>query len=1042
MGLDFAIRMAWTQLWQVSILALIVGILVWLGCRRRPHLAHLLWMLVIVKSLTPPLLSSPTSVFGWAELQVAEPVWEGHRDESVTRLTATVPPPAPIDPARIPGNSFASAPAHSDGPVAVGQQGKPPRLPRFSIAAILAVAWLAGSIGFLSLILRRWFALHHAVHHTTLPVDAAVQSMMVGLANQLGLRRNVRLVISSQPIGPAAFGLFRPSVILPRTVLAGKTPKQIEPIVAHELIHVRRRDALWGTLQVLAEAIWWFHPLVWWANRQACEHRERCCDEEVVAWLKCKPATYARCLLDVLALTRRTSPVPAVPGVHSARVTSTRLEDIMRRRNRYRRRTPAWCWAVLLTLAAIVLPGRQLVLGGAQSADPKQASPAGSASAEASKTVIIGRVLDAEGRTVPQAQVALVARSRKPNRGGDFQSGRPKPLQVVRTDASGAFRLAIPRVSAAAFFYANVVAAKPGYGVGWESLPLAGDPDELTIRLPDEQIVRGRLVDDQGKPAAGARVYVRWIGRTHAGETEGTGPREPREDFPAWPKSTTTDGQGRFAIRGVSREDTISLRVVDERFATWDFYIKPLGEQPPEEDPEREQRTQHLAKASESVYSEDDAQELVLSPPRAQIIEGAVVCGDTGEPVAHARLTAYAKQSEIGSAVGIDGRADANGRFRLRPYPGKIFELRAYPPNDQPYLVIDKTVAWREGADRHKVDLTLPRGVLVRGQVTEQSSGRPVEGAAVQYQAQHKNPHAVDSIVTGWLGMVVSDSQGAFRIVVPAGKGSLLIHGPTRDYVQTVIGSNDIYYGRPGGQRWYVHAIVALDLTPGAEAVDVSVSVERGVTVKGRLLGPQGERIADAIMLSPVYISASDKRYRGHAVKIREGRFELPGCHPDKTIKTFFLDPINHWGAVVDVSGEIVSSQPLEVRLEPCGTAKVRYVDAEGKPVADLRPSLQIVMTPGHHSLGSHSRKVIERGEWFADQDFVANFDRHNYWDGPRTDKQGRVTLPVLIPNATYRVYTLDEASTEASTEWAAVDFTVASGETTDLPDMIHKSDK
>lgn len=1036
MDLEFAIRMAWTQLWQVSVLALMVGVLVWLGCRRCPHLAHLLWMLVIVKSLTPPLLSSPTSVFGWAELQVAKPVWEGHYDEPATR------PPAPVDASQIGGDSLASATARMDVPAAVGQQENPRRLPRFSIATVLAVAWVVGSIGFLGLLLRRWFALGHAVHRTTLPVDAAMQSMMARLANQLGLRGNVRLVISSQPIGPAALGLFRPTVILPRTVVAGRSLEQIEPIVAHELVHVRRRDALWGILQILAEATWWFHPLVWWANRQACKHRERCCDEEVVAWLKCEPAVYARCLLDVLAATRGTSPIPAVPGVYSARVTSIRLEEIMRREDSHRRRTPAWCWAILLTLAAIVLPGRQLVLAGSQPADPKQASPANAKSAETSETVIIGRVLDAKGKTVPQAQVALVARSRKPNRGGDFKSGRPKPLQVAKTDVSGAFRLTVPRISPAEFYYANVVAAKPGYGMSWEPLPLAGDPHELTVRLPDEQIVRGRVVDDQEKPVADAKVYVRWVGRVRSGESEGTGPREPREHFPAWPKPTTTDDQGRFAIRGVSRKDTISLRVVDERFATWDFYIRPLGKQPPEKDPERERRTQYMVKASEDVYSNDAAEELTLVPPRAQIIEGTVVCGDTGKPVAHARLTAYAKQSEMGSAVGIEGQADANGRFRLRPYPGKIFELRAYPPSDQPYLVIDKNVTWPDGADRHEVDLTLPRGVLVRGRVTERSSGRLVEGAAVQYHAQHKNPHAVDSIVTGWLGMVVSDAQGTFQVAVPAGKGSLLIHGPTRDYVQTVIGSNQIDNGRPGGRRRYVHAIVALDLAPGAEAVDVNASIERGVTVKGRLVGPQGKTVADAIMLSPVYISPSNAYYRGSAVKIREGRFELPGCHPDKTVKTFFLDPVNRWGAVVDVSGEMVSDQPLKVRLAPCGTANVRYVDPEGKPVAALGPSLQIVMTPGRHRLGTYPREAIERGEWFADQDFVSNFDRHNYWDGPRTDKEGRVTLPVLIPGATYRVYTLDQASTEALTEWEAVDFTVASGETLQLPDMIHKSAK
>ena len=59
-------------------------------------------------------------------------------------------------------------------------------------------------------------------------------------------------------------------------------------------------DNLFGIMQSLAQMLWWFHPLVWLANRQANRAVERCCDEEVVAGLQCAPADYARCLLDVL----------------------------------------------------------------------------------------------------------------------------------------------------------------------------------------------------------------------------------------------------------------------------------------------------------------------------------------------------------------------------------------------------------------------------------------------------------------------------------------------------------------------------------------------------------------------------------------------------------------------------------------------------------------------------------------------------------------------------------------------------------------------
>ena len=64
--LDGLARLAWVQLWQVTIVALVIGMVVRLCCRDRPRLAYALWMLVVVKSIVPPVWSSPTGLFSWA----------------------------------------------------------------------------------------------------------------------------------------------------------------------------------------------------------------------------------------------------------------------------------------------------------------------------------------------------------------------------------------------------------------------------------------------------------------------------------------------------------------------------------------------------------------------------------------------------------------------------------------------------------------------------------------------------------------------------------------------------------------------------------------------------------------------------------------------------------------------------------------------------------------------------------------------------------------------------------------------------------------
>ena len=60
---DGLARLAWIQLWQVAVVALLVGAVARLCCRNRPRLAYALWMLVVVKSIVPPVWSSPVGLF-------------------------------------------------------------------------------------------------------------------------------------------------------------------------------------------------------------------------------------------------------------------------------------------------------------------------------------------------------------------------------------------------------------------------------------------------------------------------------------------------------------------------------------------------------------------------------------------------------------------------------------------------------------------------------------------------------------------------------------------------------------------------------------------------------------------------------------------------------------------------------------------------------------------------------------------------------------------------------------------------------------------
>jgi hypothetical protein len=91
----------------------------------------------------------------------------------------------------------------------------------------------------------------------------------------------------------------------------------------------------------------------------------------------------------------------------------------------------------------------------------------------------------------------------------------------------------------------------------------------------------------------------------------------------------------------------------------------------------------------------------------------------------------------------------------------------------------------------------------------------------------------------------------------------------------------------------------------------------------------------------------------------------------------------------------------VQVKLSPCGKATARFLDGEGKPLVGFQAFPEIVVTPG---VSPFDPERLSKGALAGDVGIVANLDRHNYWNGPKTDKDGRCTLPALIPGATYRL--------------------------------------
>jgi RNA polymerase sigma factor (sigma-70 family) len=642
----------------------------------------------------------------------------------------------------------------------------------------------------------------------------------------------------------------------------------------------------------------------------------------------------------------------------------------------------------LLALAAGVLAHR--ALAGKPGAKEEQQAAAGSkaprpsadqrkdktaAPVAAETMTVTGRVLGADGKAAANARVAVVGRPRTA-----WHDGWPQVLGQGRADAEGKFRLSVPRPSRQRFDEVYVLAGGPGHGLARADFSADAKQPEVAVTLARPQVFRGRLIDLQGLPAQKVQVHVLSVrGPQQKMGTQGIDFWEPPRGLATWPQPATSDAQGRFSLQGLPAHSTVTLQVQgNDQFAHQRLEITTADKGKP--------------------------REVSLSLAPVYLLEGTVTFADTGKPVPNARLrviTAKGNYYNFDWRGWIKRRADARGQFHISPPVGDFFTVVAYPPPGTPYVTVWKDIERpKPEIGKRKINLALPRGVLVRGKVTERQSGKAVAGASVHFEHNPDNNRYfrrdVNPILGGWGLSAVSGADGAFELPVLPGPGHLLITAATPDYVRTEITTKQLA-GKGTIPNWrnYPHAAVALSLKPQAGPHKLTVELRRGVTLRGTVVGPDGKAVKEALLVSRSYISHGITLNGSRPLAIKDGRFELPGCDPARPVQLFILDAKNQLGATAEVPGKSIN-RPLTVKLRRCGQARVRLVGEDGKPVVNLRASLEVVLTPGVPFVDA----VKNPGPTADTADmFVLERTRRGTL---RSDAQGRISFSNLIPGATF----------------------------------------
>jgi len=263
------------HLWQSTLFAAAAGLLA-LALRSNPaRTRHWVWLIASVKFLVPfSVLVAIGSRVGWSTAPAVT--------QSGFSFVEQI------------GQPFASSATSLSMPSVAVPDAKG------AIPLVLLAIWGAGCgiVAFFWWI--RWRRIRTAVR----------------AGSSLALKTCVPVLSSPALLEPGVFGIFRPVLLLPEGITNRLAPEQVKAILAHELCHARRRDNLAASVHMAVEAIFWFHPLVWWIGGRLVEEREHACDEEVLR-LGNEPQVYAESILQTCRFYLE-SPLACVSGVTGA----------------------------------------------------------------------------------------------------------------------------------------------------------------------------------------------------------------------------------------------------------------------------------------------------------------------------------------------------------------------------------------------------------------------------------------------------------------------------------------------------------------------------------------------------------------------------------------------------------------------------------------------------------------------------------------------------------------------------------------------------
>jgi bla regulator protein blaR1 len=291
------------HLWQSTLFVCVIALLTWALRNYRAQVRYGLWFAASVKFLVPfSLLAGIGSHLATNRIAPAAQTRLYFAMEQVGQpfTRQTIAPLAPAAPSTL--------------------QSLTHLLPA------LLLVWLSGFAVVLFVWCVRWRRISAAVRQGEPLREGREVDTLRRLESLGGMARQTQILSSRTSLEPGIFGITRPVLLWPQGITDRLEDEHLKSILAHELLHIHRRDNLAAAVHMVVEAAFWFHPLVWWMGTRLVQERERACDEQVLESGSDRQV-YAESILKICEFCVG-STLPCVSGVTGAEL-KTRITRIM-----------------------------------------------------------------------------------------------------------------------------------------------------------------------------------------------------------------------------------------------------------------------------------------------------------------------------------------------------------------------------------------------------------------------------------------------------------------------------------------------------------------------------------------------------------------------------------------------------------------------------------------------------------------------------------------------------------------------------------------